>query len=79
MDGGNAIPVDSSTEPAAQPCGGMWVGDPKSWPEWKAVHQQTALVKTVADQAEVAFGDILCIAGMILVMRSTTSLRSVPG
>ena len=55
--GGNALPVDSSTEPAAQPCGGMWVGDPKSWPEWKTVHQQTALVKTVADQAEVAFGD----------------------
>ena len=49
--------MDSSTEPAAQPCGGMWVGDPKSWPEWKTVHQQTALVKTVADQAEVAFGD----------------------
>ena len=22
--GGNAIPVDSSTEPAAHPCGGMW-------------------------------------------------------
>ena len=58
VSGGNAIPVDSSTEPAAQPCGGMWVGDPKpSWPEWKAVHQQTALVKTVAGQAEVAFGD----------------------
>ena len=56
VNGGNAIPVDSSTEPAAQPCGGMWVGDPKSWPEWKAVHQQTALVK-IADQAEVAFGD----------------------
>ena len=55
--GGNALPVDSSTEPAAQPCGGMRVGDPKSWPEWKTVHQQTALVKTVADQAEVAFGD----------------------
>ena len=33
------------------------MGDPKSWPEWKTVHQQTALVKTVADQAEVAFGD----------------------
>ena len=55
--GGSALPVDSSSEPAAQPCGGMWVGDPKSWPEWKTVHQQTALVKTVADQAEVAFGD----------------------
>ena len=40
--GGNALPVDNSTEPAAQPCGGMWVGDPKSWPEWKTVHQQTA-------------------------------------
>ena len=57
MSGGTALPVDSSVEPAAQPCGGMWVGDPKSWPEWKAVHQQTALVKTVADQAEAAFGD----------------------
>ena len=55
--GGNVLPVESSTEPAAQPCGGMRVGDPKSWPEWKTVHQQTALVKTVADQAEVAFGD----------------------
>ena len=52
-----ALPVDNSVEPAAQPCGGMWVGDPKSWPEWKAVHQQTALAKTVADQAEVAFGE----------------------
>ena len=50
-------------EPAAQPCGGMWVGDPKSWPEWKAVHQQTALAKTVADQAEVAFGDHPLYAG----------------
>ena len=57
VSGGPALPVDSSVEPAAQPCGGMWVGDPKSWPEWKAVHQQTALAKTVADQAEVAFGD----------------------
>ena len=44
-------------EPAAQLCGGMWVGDPESWPEWKAVHNQTSLVKTVADQAEVAFGE----------------------
>ena len=35
VSGGNVLPVDSSTEPAAQPCGGMWVGDPKSWPEWK--------------------------------------------
>ena len=35
--GGNALPADSSTEPAAQPCGGMWVGDPKSWPEWKGL------------------------------------------
>ena len=52
-----ALPVDSSVEPAAQPCGGMWVGDPKSWPEWKAVHNQTTLVKTVAGQAEVAFGE----------------------
>ena len=26
---GRALPVDSSVEPAAQPCGGMWVGDPK--------------------------------------------------
>ena len=49
--------MDNSVEPAAQPCGGMWVGDPKSCPEWKAVHQQTTLVKTVADQAEVAFGE----------------------
>ena len=48
--------VDNSVEPAAQPCGGMWVGDPKSWPEWKAVHQQTALPKTVADQAGVVYG-----------------------
>ena len=40
--GGPALPVDNSVEPAAQPCGGMWVGGPKSWPEWKAVHQQTA-------------------------------------
>ena len=54
---GRALPMDNSVEPAAQPCGGMWVGDPKSWPEWKAVHQQTALVKTVAGQAEVAFGE----------------------
>ena len=53
---GPALPVDNSVEPA-QPCGGMRVGDPKSWPEWKAVHQQTALAKTGADQAEVAFGD----------------------
>ena len=49
--------MDNSVKPAAQPCGGMWVGDPKSWPAWKAVHQQTTLVKTVADQAEVAFGE----------------------
>ena len=49
--------MDSSTEPAAEPCGGMWVGDPKAWPEWKTVHPQTALVKAVADQAEAAFGD----------------------
>ena len=49
--------MDSSTEPAAEPCGGMWVGDPKAWPEWKTVHPQTALVRAVADQAEAAFGD----------------------
>ena len=57
VSGGSALPVDNSVEPAAQPCGGMWVGDPKSWPEWKAVHQQTALAKTVADQAGVVYGD----------------------
>ena len=55
--GAVALPMDSSTEPAAEPCGGMWVGDPKAWPEWKTVHPQTALVKAVADQAEAAFGD----------------------
>ena len=27
--GGSALPVDNSVEPAAQPCGGMWVGDPE--------------------------------------------------
>ena len=56
-NGKSALPMDSSTEPAAEPCGGMWVGDPKAWPEWKTVHPQTALVKAVADQAEAAFGD----------------------
>ena len=55
--GAVALPMDSSTEPAAEPCGGTWVGDPKAWPEWKTVHPQTALVKAVADQAEAAFGD----------------------
>ena len=54
---GNALPVDNSVEPAAQPCGEMWVCDPKSWPEWKTAHPQTTLVTTVADQAEVAFGE----------------------
>ena len=29
--GAIALPMDSSTEPAAEPCGGMWVGDPKAW------------------------------------------------
>ena len=53
---GHALSVDSGVEPAAQPCGGMWVGDNKSWPEWKAAHEQTALVKSVADQAEVMYG-----------------------
>ena len=52
----HALSVDCGVEPAAQPCGGMWVGDNKSWPEWKAVHEQTALVKSVADQAEVMYG-----------------------
>ena len=54
---GNALPVDNSVEPAAQPCGEMCVRDPKSWPEWKTSHPQTTLVTTVADQAEVAFGE----------------------
>ena len=36
-NGKSALPMDSSTEPAAEPCGGMWVGDPKAWPEWKTV------------------------------------------
>ena len=79
VSGGSALPVGNSVEPAAQPCGRMWVGDPKSCQNGKRFTSRRLWPRRLLTRLGWCMEIILYIPEMILAMQSITSRRSGPG